>query len=206
MCMRYAHALVQRDIIATERPISLAPPPLPRGWDARCSRVIPPRSQTRRARNLAVYRYYTGGLSIHLRSTSSYAPVHKHRSGAPTGDHPQRAASSSSPSPSLPCQQEAGSLLSRASSIDTSDTESPYNAACAAALSGDASSCFQALTEFCRRLTVTITAPDVSSSKRDAARWSLREASGDVDLEGVRAAEWFAGLLNSTDAALAGRA
>eukprot|EP00752_Nemacystus_decipiens_P011360 g10094.t1 len=100
--------------------------------------------------------------------------------------------------------QEAGSLLSRASSIDTSDTESPYNAACAFALSGDTPTCFQALTEFCRRLTVTIAAPEVSSSRRDAARWSLREASADVDLEGVRGADWFVGLLNSTEAAMAG--
>eukprot|EP00903_Cladosiphon_okamuranus_P018908 g17390.t2 len=98
--------------------------------------------------------------------------------------------------------QEAGSLLSRASSIDTSDTDSPYNAACAFSICGDAASCFQALTEFCRRLTATITAPDVSSSKRDAARWSLREAGGDMDLEGFRGAEWFVGLLSSTDAAL----
>lgn len=101
-------------------------------------------------------------------------------------------------------RQEAASLLSRASSIDAHDTDSPYNAACAFTLSGDAASCFQALTEFCRRLVATVAASDVSSSKRDAARWSLREASGDVDLEGVRGADWFVGLLSSTDAALAG--
>ncbi|CAM9786653.1 unnamed protein product [Scytosiphon promiscuus] len=106
--------------------------------------------------------------------------------------------------------QEAGNLLSRACSVDTSDADSAYNAACAFALSGDQASCFLAFTEYCRRLTLALStsaAPSsspCSSNKRDAARWSLREASHDADLEGVRGSVWFTDLLQVTDATLAG--
>ncbi|CAM9708136.1 unnamed protein product [Pylaiella littoralis] len=106
--------------------------------------------------------------------------------------------------------QDAGNLLSSACAIDTSDTDLPYNAACAFALSGDHTSCFRALSEFCRRLTLTLTiaaaasSGGVSSSKRDAARWSLREVEDDVDLESVREAGWFIDLLRGTNATLVG--
>ncbi|CAM9801483.1 unnamed protein product [Ectocarpus sp. 6 AP-2014] len=97
--------------------------------------------------------------------------------------------------------QEAGRLLSEACSFDVSDANSPYNAACAFALAGDPGSCFRALSEYCRRLTL---AANGSSGKREAARRSLREAGSDVDLEGVRGAPWFVDLLRGTDATLAG--
>ncbi|CAM9771572.1 unnamed protein product [Ectocarpus sp. 12 AP-2014] len=97
--------------------------------------------------------------------------------------------------------QEAGRLLSEACSFDVSDANSPYNAACAYALAGDHGSCFRALSEYCRRLTL---AAGGSSGKREAARRSLREASSDVDLEGARGAPWFVDLLRGTDAALVG--
>ncbi|CAM9186080.1 unnamed protein product [Ectocarpus sp. 13 AM-2016] len=97
--------------------------------------------------------------------------------------------------------QEAGRLLSEACSSDVSDANSPYNAACAFALAGDSGSCFRALSEYCRRLTL---AAGGSSGKKEAARRSLREAGSDVDLGGVRGASWFVDLLRGTDAALVG--
>lgn len=101
--------------------------------------------------------------------------------------------------------QEAGRLLSDACSFDASDTNSPYNAACAFALAGDPGSCFRAFSEYCRRLTLNAAPPvGVSSGKREAARQSLREAGSDADLEGVRGAPWFVDLLRGTDAALVG--
>lgn len=132
-------------------------------------------------------------------------PVLSHHDTTPT------LSQTSPPHPPPTSHQEAGTLLSRVCSIDTSDTDSAYNAACAFALAGDASSCFQALSEFCRRLAATVTASAVdgggaSSGKRNSARLSLREAGGDADLEGVRGASWFADLLSRTDAALAGGA
>lgn len=152
---------------------------------------------------------YTGDSSLNpalpLRMPTQSTATGQKQQQLTTPNKRRPSPSPSPPFPSLPLQ-EAGSLLSRASSIDTSDTESPYNAACAFALCGDAASSFQALTEFCRRLTATVAAPDVSSRKREEARWSLREASGDVDLQGLGGADWFVSLLNSTDAALAGRA
>lgn len=119
-------------------------------------------------------------------------------------------ANVSNPLLPVPCHQDAGNLLSSACAIDTSDTDLPYNAACAFALSGDHTSCFRALSEFCRRLTLTLTiaaaasSGGVSSSKRDAARWSLREVEDDVDLESVREAGWFIDLLRGTNATLVG--
>ncbi|CAN0055792.1 unnamed protein product, partial [Laminaria digitata] len=53
--------------------------------------------------------------------------------------------------------QEAANTLSLAASIDASDTDAPYNAACAFALLGDEASCFRAMTEYCRRLTMPAT-------------------------------------------------
>ena len=59
--------------------------------------------------------------------------------------------------------QEAANTLSVAASVDTSDTNAPYNAACGFALCGDEASCFRALTEYCRRLVVAATAAPSSA-------------------------------------------
>lgn len=105
-------------------------------------------------------------------------------------------------------EQEAGDLLSRAASVEPSDTASVYNAACAFALCGDENLCSQASAEYCRRRTVAIAAAgDVTGSfalagEREAARRSLLELGSDRDFEGVRGAEWFTLLLRDTEAAL----
>lgn len=100
--------------------------------------------------------------------------------------------------------QEAANTLSLAASVDVSDTSAPYNAACAFALFGDESSCFRAMTEYCRRLTTAATGGGGGGGggRREVARRSLREAASDGDLEGIRGVGWFLELVARTEAAL----
>lgn len=105
-----------------------------------------------------------------------------------------------------PSLQEAAKTLSHAASVDVSDTDAPYNAACAFALFRDDTSCFRAMTEYCRRLAMAATrgggAGGAGGGMKEVARRSLREAASDGDLEGVRGLGWFLELVARTDAAL----
>ncbi|CAM9661957.1 unnamed protein product [Ascophyllum nodosum] len=97
--------------------------------------------------------------------------------------------------------QDAGNLLSRAASAETSDPDVAYNAACAFALSGDHNSCSQAFREFCRRL---VQIDGASAGRREAARNSLQQAWSDGDLEGVKDTDWFLDLARRTEVAILG--
>lgn len=91
--------------------------------------------------------------------------------------------------------------------MNISDTDSPYNAACAFSLSGDHISCLHALTEYCRRLKVSAASSGRwggGSNSKEAARQSLQEITTDGDFESVRMVGWFVELMKDTDAALIG--